>query len=362
MQSNYEEYMRIALDLAQKNLGTVLFKPVVGCVIVRDGKILSTGVTQPNGIHAEFIAIDKANNMNVDLTNATMFVTLEPCCHYGTTPPCTKKIISSGIKTVVVAIKDYNNLVNGGGIKDLQDNNITVFCDVLKEEARKINAGFFTAIATKKPLVTLKLAMTIDGKIIMPRNHPRYITNQKAIHRVHEQRAVNDAILVGGGTVSADDPMLNCRTPETQDRSPIRVVLGGKIDEKSKLFNTAMQYETWHIASKDYNLPNIKSFVLPTDEHSKIPVDDVLRLLCSQGINRLMVEGGARVASDFLMSNNIDVLYIYRASIIGGNNCGDAFIFPVVGVDNLNNYTLDCAYVIDDNVVEVYKKITNEFL
>lgn len=274
------KFISYALNLAQKNLGGTAPNPVVGCVITRDNVIISSGVTGRGGRpHAEKIAIDKVANKKI-LEGATLYVTLEPCSHFGQTPPCVDEIIKNKFARVVIATADIDERVNGNGIKKLREAGIDVVCGVLEKEAQEINRGFFTAKKLGRPFVTLKLATSLDGKIATKNYDSKWITSKTARNFSHLLRAKNDAILVGANTAKYDNPQLNCRLPGLEDFSPRPIIL--------------------------------------SQENFKTELEETLKQLCSEGINSLLVEGGQNIATQFLQKNLVDeLIWIRSPKIIG---------------------------------------------
>ena len=281
-----QRFISYALKLAQRNLGGTSPNPVVGCVIVSDGKIISSGVTARGGRpHAEKIALDKITDKKI-LDGATLYVTLEPCSHFGQTSPCVDEIIKNKFKKVVIATQDPDSRVNGKGIAKLRKAGIDVTCGpwdkILEKEAKEINRGFFTAKKLGRPFVTLKIATSLDGKIATKNFDSKWITSENARNFSHLLRAKNDAILVGANTVAKDNPRLDCRLPGLEEFSPRIVILSHK--------NFSGELE------------------------------DILKQLCSEGVNSLLVEGGQNVATQFLQKNLVDELvWIRNKKIIGSD-------------------------------------------
>lgn len=215
-----EEYMKIALELAQKGCGWTSPNPMVGAIIVKEGRIIGQGWHEKYGqLHGERNALASCTESPKD---ATMYVTLEPCCHYGKQPPCVDAILEAGVKRVVVGSDDPNPLVQGKGIQILRDHGVEVTEHVLRQECDKLNEVFFHYIQTKRPFVVMKYAMTLDGKIAAYTGESKWITGEEARNHVHRQRHRYRAIMVGVGTVLADDPLLTCRLPG--GRNPIRII------------------------------------------------------------------------------------------------------------------------------------------
>ncbi|MBP3805757.1 MAG: bifunctional diaminohydroxyphosphoribosylaminopyrimidine deaminase/5-amino-6-(5-phosphoribosylamino)uracil reductase RibD [Oribacterium sp.] len=237
-----EKYMRRAIELARLGEGWCHPNPLVGAVIVKDGNIIGEGFHERYGsLHAERNAI---KNLSESAEGATLYVTLEPCCHHGKQPPCTEAVLECGIKKVVIGSRDPNPKVAGKGVKFLKENGIEVVEDFLKDECDELNPVFFHFITTKKPYVTMKYAMTMDGKIATKTGRSRWITGEKARRRVQEMRHAHMGIMVGIGTVLADDPMLNCRIPG--GRSPVRIICDSqlRIPLASEIVKTANEYST----------------------------------------------------------------------------------------------------------------------
>ena len=221
-----EHYMSLALSLAGKGRGTTSPNPMVGAVVVKDGTVAGQGYHKRAGEdHAEVIALREAGET---ARGATIYVTLEPCCHNGMTPPCTEAIQKSGIRRVVAAMRDENPIVNGKGIARLQERNIETTVGVLEDNARKLNEVYLKYIKNGIPFITLKMAITLDGRIADPSGTSRWITGSETRHRVHRLRAWSDAVMVGIGTVLADDPALTVRDVEGSD--PLRVIVDSHLN------------------------------------------------------------------------------------------------------------------------------------
>ncbi|MBX6375722.1 MAG: bifunctional diaminohydroxyphosphoribosylaminopyrimidine deaminase/5-amino-6-(5-phosphoribosylamino)uracil reductase RibD, partial [Acetobacteraceae bacterium] len=238
--------MRAALALARRGLGNAWPNPAVGCVLVRDGRVVGRGWTQPGGRpHAETEALRRAGPEGA--RGATAYVTLEPCSHHGRTPPCCDALIAAGVARVVVALQDPDSRVNGRGIARLRAAGIAVETGLCEAEARAINAGFIRRIHLGLPLVTLKLATTLDGRIATATGESRWITGPEARREAHALRARHDAVLVGSGTVLADDPDLTCRLPGMAKTPVLRVVADSRLrtPPAARLVATARQVPTW---------------------------------------------------------------------------------------------------------------------
>ncbi len=315
--------MHHALRLAWAALGRTAENPAVGCVIVRDGRVVGTGATAAGGRpHAEPQALAMAGEQ---ARGATAYVTLEPCAHHGQTPPCTEALIAAGVARVVVAMPDPDPRVNGGGLKLLAEAGIDTAVGLLEPEARRLLSGFIRRHAEGRPQVLLKLAVSADGMIAAEPGAPTAITSDMALRRAHLMRAQSDAILVGGGTVRADDPMLTCRLPGLEDRSPLRIVLSRALEgvpPDAKVFATAGEVPTVVFctpAGRDRALAlkqrhaAVRIVPMAADAGGNISVQAVLAKLAEMKINRLMVEGGARVARAFIEAGVVDEIALFQA-------------------------------------------------
>lgn len=320
--------MALALRLAERGLGRTWPNPPVGVVVVKEGRIVGRGWTQPPpGNHAEVEALRRAGR---NAMGATAYATLEPCCHYGRTPPCTMALIHAGIRRVVVATTDPFPRVDGRGIDQLRQAGIQVDVGLMQAEAEAHNAGFLLNVTKKRPLVTLKLATSLDGKIATRHGESQWITGTRARASGHRLRAVHDAIMVGSGTAFADDPTLTCRLPGLIDRSPVRVVLDRRcrLPLSSHLAQSADETPVWLITSAEAPAEAIKARqnagieVIQAGLAAKNRLDLalVMAALAERGITRLLVEGGAAVAASLLRAGLVDRLHWFQAPmVIGGD-------------------------------------------
>lgn len=322
-------FMQLALALGRRGQGRTWPNPAVGAVVVKDGIILSRGWTQPGGRpHAEPVALQRAGEA---ARGATLYVTLEPCSHHGKSPPCADAIVAAGIARVVSAIEDPNPEVAGQGHARLRDAGIRVDIGLCREEAARAHAGHFLRVREQRPYVTLKLAVSADGRIAAAGRKQVAITGEDANARVHLLRAQNDAILIGIGTAMADDPLLTCRLPGMERRSPVRVVLDRalRLSGNSRLVHSARQTPLWLVASETaeaaaatkLGAAGAHVFHLPADDHRPgLDLQAVLHTLSAQGITRLLVEGGARVASSFLKAGLVDEFWLFQGAKNIGND------------------------------------------
>lgn len=321
--SKHQFYMRQALSLIPPILGTTAPNPAVACVLVKDGKIISTGVTQKQGRpHAEAVALQAAG---AEAKGATLYVTLEPCCHQGKTPPCTDAIIQAGICHVVIAVKDPYPLVNGKGIETLQAAGIEVTYGIGTPEATELNRGFFSVQSKARPWVTLKLAMSLDSKMATHTGQSQWITSETSRHYVHLLRSQHDAVLTGIGTVLSDNPLLTCRTPETSHKQPIRVILDThlRIPATSHLIETAGEIPCWiytHLSSSPPVLSKAQIIPAPITPAKQLDLSFILHDLVSRGITSLLVESGRHLTQSFLEAELVDELVILRAPLLIGQN------------------------------------------
>jgi len=320
--------MRAALVLARRSLGRCWPNPAVGCVLIREGRVVGRGWTQPGGRpHAETEALRRAGSA---ARGATAYVTLEPCSHHGQTPPCADALIEAGVERVEAALEDPDPRVGGRGIARLEQTGISVGLGLGESEAREINAGFFMRLREKRPLVTLKLAMTLDGRIATHTGESRWITGEPARARAHLLRAQHDAVMVGSGTALADDPLLNVRLPGLEPWSPVRIVLDGRmrLPLTSALVAGARDTPTWLVTLEGgerhrrhaYRDCGVEVIEMPPDADGVIDLNGTLRHLAERGLTRVLAEGGARLAAALLRDHLVDRLAIFRApSVIGGD-------------------------------------------
>ncbi|RDF08541.1 bifunctional diaminohydroxyphosphoribosylaminopyrimidine deaminase/5-amino-6-(5-phosphoribosylamino)uracil reductase RibD [Haemophilus sputorum] len=317
------EYMRRAISLAEKGRGWTNPNPLVGCVIVKNGEIVAQGYHEKiGGWHAERNAI---LNCQADLTDATAYVTLEPCCHHGRTPPCSDLLIERGIKKVFIGSRDPNPLVSGKGAKQLRAAGVEVVEDFLREECDQLNPIFFHYIQTKRPYVLLKYAMTADGKIATSTGESKWITGELARAKVQETRHQYRAIMVGVETVLADNPMLNSRMPNA--RQPVRIVCDSHLRTPldCQLVQTAKDYPTI-IATISEDLQKIAKFeplgvevLLCKAKNRRVDVSDLLQKLGEKQIDSLLIEGGASLNFSALESGVVNRVHCYIApKLVGG--------------------------------------------
>ena len=320
--------MRAALALARRGLGAVWPNPSVGCVIVNDGRVVGRGWTQPGGRpHGETEALRRAGEA---ARGAVAHVSLEPCCHWGQTPPCVDALIAAGVRRVVVALEDPDPRVAGEGLRRLRAAGLDVEVGLCTEEAAEVNAGFLSRLRLGRPLVTFKLATSLDGRIAVATGESQWITGPPARDRAHALRASHDAIMVGTGTVVADDPQLTCRLPGLGHRSPVRVVIDRhlRISPASRIIADAPRVPTWVLTLRSADPGRRAMFLanrvtlIDVDDDGEGQIDLALALgaLGERGITRLLVEGGARLAAAFFRARLIDrLVWVHAPLVIGGD-------------------------------------------
>ncbi len=318
-----EEYMMIAIEEALRGVGKVNPNPLVGAVIVKDGDIIGQGYHEKYGFaHAEVNAIA---NCSVSPLGATIYVTLEPCCHHGKTPPCVNAIIESGISNVVIGVLDCNEKVSGKGVKILRDNNIEVTVGVLENECKVLNEVFFHYIKNKTPYVVMKYAMTLDGKIATSTGESRWISCEESRSNTHNDRNKYTAIMVGVDTVISDNPMLNCRI--NNGRNPIRIIcdsnlrtpLDSLIVETSTEIKTIIATVCDDINKHNKYIENNIEIIVVDKKYDRVDLKDLMRKLWERGIDSVLLEGGGELNFSALESGLVNKVKAYIApKIFGG--------------------------------------------
>jgi diaminohydroxyphosphoribosylaminopyrimidine deaminase / 5-amino-6-(5-phosphoribosylamino)uracil reductase len=320
--------MRAALALARRGLGTVWPNPAVGCVLVKQGRVVGRGWTQPGGRpHGETEALRRAGEC---ARGATAYVSLEPCCHWGRTPPCVEALIAAGLQRAVVALEDPDPRVAGQGLHRLKAAGLEVETGLCAAEAAEVNAGFFSRLRLGRPLVTLKLGTTFDGRIATASGESQWITGPPARERAHALRAVHDAIMVGTGTALADDPQLTCRLPGLAHRSPVRVVIDRhlRMPPTMQLVASAREVPTWVLTSLSADPLRRQALAdggvtligIEGDSNADIDLATALAALGERGITRLLVEGGGRLAAALVRARLVDRLVWVHAPLLIGND------------------------------------------
>ena len=358
--------MKVALGLARRGLGSVAPNPAVGCVLVREGRVVGRGWTQPGGRpHAEAEALGRAGKA---ARGATAYVSLEPCAHHGETPPCADALAGAGIARLVVAVEDPDPQVRGRGLTRLRDAGAEVVCGVCEDEAAALNAGFFLRVGEGRPLIALKTATTLDGRIATRGGESRWITGEAARARAHGLRASHDAVMVGIGTALADDPMLDCRLPGLARRSPLRIVVDSRarLPLTSRLVKTAGEPPTWLVtlpgaAAKRraaYGEVGVEVIEVEADGDGNLDLAAAARTLGDRGLTRVLVEGGGRLAAGLLRARLVDRLLWFRAPrLIGGDGLPAVVAFGVDALAEAPSYRRVSVAEVGDDLMETYVRM-----
>lgn len=359
-----ELYMKKALNLALKGVGKTSPNPLVGAVIVKNGKVIGEGYHEYyGGPHAEVNAI---NNATENVEGATLYVTLEPCSHYGKTPPCAELIVRKKLSKVVIAATDPNPMVAGKGIKILQENNIEVVNGILENEAKKVNEIFFKYIKDKKPFIILKWAMTMDGKIATTTGESKWITNEKSRYYVHELRNMSSGILVGVNTIIKDNPSLTTRL-KNEGSDAVRIIVDStlRIPLNSKVLFVSSSKKTIIATTNkaDKNkfetlnkMKNVQAIIIP-DKESRVDLTYLFDWLGKEGIDNILIEGGSEINFSVLKEGLADKIITFIApKILGGKNSkppvggiGFEKLKDAVLLKDINIKTFD-----DDIMIEAY--------
>ena len=362
-----QRFMQLALALGRRGQGRSWPNPAVGAVVVRDGVIVGRGWTQPGGRpHAEPVALAHAGEA---ARGATLYVTLEPCSHVGKSPPCADAVIAAGIARVVSAIEDPNPEVAGRGHARLRAAGIAVDIGLGALEAAHDHAGHFRRIRDQRPHVILKLAVSADDKIGAAGRKPLAISGEAAKARVHLLRAQCDAILVGIGTVQADDPLLTCRLPGMEARSPVRVVLDRalRISGTSRLVHSARATPLWVMTSNLSEAPAAMKLGAAGAQVIRVPTTSapppgldlagVLHALAQKGITRLLVEGGARVASSFVAADLVDEVWLLRGpDAVGADGVAALDALPLSAITGSPAFKLRASEQLQNDTLTIYER------
>jgi len=335
---DHDKYMKMAIDLAKKGQGSVSPNPMVGCIIVKNDKIIGEGYHENyGGPHAEVMAL---RNCVESPYESDLYVTLEPCSIYGKTPPCCEKIIQEGVKRVFVGSKDINPKINGEGISQLEKYNIEVNYEILNDECYELNKYFFKWIETKRPWIIGKVAQTKDGFMGINSTSSTWITNNESKKHYHKLRSQVDGIMIGANTAKVDNPSLTVR--EVSGVNPKRVILdtNRKLALDLNLFNDNLA-ETIVVCSKDKFVDSQTSFckyLIAQEDNGLLNPFDVLDVLGANGLTSLIIEGGQKVLNTFFENNLIDEMYIYSSN----NTIDNASL--------INPLIINSDWVIKDNI------------
>jgi len=355
--------MRLALTLAARGLGNVWPNPAVGCVLVRDGVIVGRGWTQPGGRpHAEVRALTQAGEA---ARGATAYVTLEPCAHHGKTPPCAEALVTAGVARVVTALTDPDPRVAGRGHAMLRAAGIAVTEGIEAEAARQLNLGFLTRVTEGRPMVTLKLALTLDARIATATGESRWITGPEARRRVHLMRARHDAVLVGAGTARADNPDLRVRDLGIE-RQPVRIVADSRLGHApdSRLGRSAGDSPVWLLHGPQASAADCVAWAMrgaelipcATDSMGRIDIADALARLGARGLTRVFCEGGGGLAASLVGAGLVDELAVFSAGRLIGAD-GTPGLGPL-GVTQLGaaEWALVRAEKIGDDLMHLWRR------
>ncbi len=361
--------MSAALRLARRGLGNVWPNPAVGCVLVAPGagagRVVGRGWTMPGGRpHAETEALARAG---ASARGATAYVTLEPCSHRGETGPCAEALLDAGVRRAVVAIEDPDPRVSGAGLARLRDGGVEVELGIGADEAAEVNAGYLLRLRADRPLVTLKTATTLDGRIAAHGGESHWITGEPARAQAHALRASHDAIMIGIGTALADDPRLTCRLPGLEVRSPVRIVIDARLrlPLTSRLVATAAEVPTWLITRRGGERQRLRAFrnsgvdviEIDADHHDQPPLDRLLAELAARGLTRVLVEGGSHLAAGLLAQSLVDRIVWYRAPrMIGGDGIPVAQPFGVDRLAEAPEFTRTGLSRAGEDLVETYAR------
>jgi diaminohydroxyphosphoribosylaminopyrimidine deaminase/5-amino-6-(5-phosphoribosylamino)uracil reductase len=355
-------FMRHALALAARQLGRVAPNPAVGCVLVKDGNVIARGATQAGGRpHAETVALAQAGGA---ARGAAAYVTLEPCSHFGRTPPCATALIEAGVARVVVAVRDPDPRVDGGGIAALQAAGIAVSLGVLEREAAALNEGFFLAKTQGRPLVTLKLATSLDGKIATAGGESRWITGEASRSLAHALRANHDAVLVGSHTAAADDPMLDVRLPGLENAKPVRIVVDARLatPPTHRIVKTARLQPTWIACLRGHYDPRSRDALaasgveildIESSGLGRVPMAALFGELARRGLTRVLVEGGGGIAASLLKDDLVDRIVWFRGGqIIGADGVPAVAAFDVTHLTEAKRFTRARSHSVGGDAVD----------
>jgi diaminohydroxyphosphoribosylaminopyrimidine deaminase/5-amino-6-(5-phosphoribosylamino)uracil reductase len=357
--------MRAALALARRSLGRTWPNPAVGCVIVKDGAVVGRGRTRDGGRpHAE---VDALNQAGEAARGATAYVTLEPCSHFGKSPPCADALIKAGVVKVVSAMEDPNPQVNGQGHARLRTAGIAVEVGAGENEAAEINAGFLLQLREGRPLFHLKVASSLDGRIATASGESKWITGTASRADGQRLRATHDAILVGANTVASDDPELTCRLPGLDGYSPVRIVLDSKARTSpgSKLALTANTTPVWLLCTRNapvtareaLQAKGIQVIEVASNAQGQVDIVTAARTLGERRLTRVLIEGGGEVAAAFLKASLVDRLTCYQAGLLMGADSRSA-VAPL-GLEKLDfapRFTLVSSRPLGGDVVETWHR------
>jgi diaminohydroxyphosphoribosylaminopyrimidine deaminase/5-amino-6-(5-phosphoribosylamino)uracil reductase len=354
--------MHAALALARRSLGRTWPNPAVGCVIVKDGHVVGRGRTRDGGRpHAEVDALSQAGE---SARGATAYVTLEPCSHFGKSPPCADALIKAGVARIVSAMEDPNPAVNGAGHARMKAAGLVVEVGERAAEAAEINAGFLTRVRNGRPLFHLKLATSLDGRIATMTGDSKWITGAAARADAHRLRATHDAILIGAGTARTDDPELTARLPGLDRYSPVRIVLDAKatLAPSSNLARTANVTPVWLLCGVEAKTDELQALgvvivTVPLTADARIDIGAAALALGTRGLTRVLIEGGGETAASFLKAGLVDRISIYRAGMaLGGDGRSAVAALGLGKVDFAPRFALDSVRPVGADTLESWRR------
>ena len=348
--------------MAYRAVGTTYPNPPVGAIIVKNGIILSRGWTQPKGVpHAEIHAINQIKNKK-DIKGAHLYCTLEPCSHEGKTSPCVNKIIDLEFSKVIISQLDKNPLVNSNSIKKLKSAGIKVVIKNFSNQIKHLNNIFFNSLIKNRPFITLKIASTADGKIATKLYESKWITNSVSRMFGHKLRSLNECMIVGTGTITKDNPVLDCRLDGLSNRSPDIFILDRKLILKRnlKIFgNKNRKIYVFHsdkIKTKNIKLRNV-NYIEIKEVSNELDINSIIKKISNLGYMRILVEGGAKLSTSLLNKNLIDEIAWFRASKIMGNNGLNAISnLNIENIEHLKKFKLISNKIIDNDQLSLYRK------
>jgi len=330
LKDSHEKFMRAALGFARKGVGKTSPNPAVGAVIVRKGQVVAAGFHRKAGApHAEVEALNRLGGKAKP--GDTLYVTLEPCNHFGRTPPCTQTILEKGVRKVVVGMKDPNPQVTGGGCEVLSAQGVEVVTGILEEECRRLNEWFVTYVTKGRPFVIAKTAMTLDGWTATSKGHSKWVTNERSREWVHRLRNQVDGILVGVGTVMADDPLLTTRLGKGRGRDPVRIIVDTnlRIPVNARVLGHAKGSETLIAVSEDIAGRRLKRFerkevslLMCPEKEGRIDLRALMDMLGKRSITSVLLEGGATLMGAMIREKLVDKFCIFKAPKILGASDG----------------------------------------
>lgn len=362
--TNEEKIMMKCITLSRKGKGFVSPNPLVGCVIVKDGKTIGKGYHKKYGkAHAEVNAVNDAKKNGYTIKNADVYVNLEPCSHKGKTSPCADLLISEKAGRVFIGMKDPFEKVNGSGIKKLKNAGVKIVTGILEEECKELNKFFIKSVTSQIPYVTLKVAQSIDGKIALKNFSSKWITGNSARKFVHKMRSEYDAVLIGSNTARYDDPSLNVR--DVRGRDPLRIVIDKdlKLSGNLKLFSDSNKNRTYVLAGEsqlDKQNLNSKNIIYVKEKSGKLDLNDALKKIYKLNIASIIIEGGGNLFSQFIRDELYDDLYVFIAPKIIGNGISSFGDIEISSLEKAKNLNPVYAKNFDKDTLIYYKKCSQE--